>query len=193
MTVLRNITNDYFNTCHSGNKKSQYFLDRFSTFQGCVPGQYTYMIGTHKVCGRAFCSAYQLPSSTFFSYLKLHRDGVRSFSHGLKGTEKWDSAKTVILPFIDTFIAENGNFMPDEADKVYLPPGMTMETLFEEYIKLRPDYRVSAKYFSRVYYESFKNVAINVSTNISKIDFVKLFAHFSNRALLLLYARAGLR
>ena len=41
--------------------------------------------------------------------------------------------------------------MPDDPDKVYLPPGMTMTKLYEEYMELRKDYPVSKGYFSRLY------------------------------------------
>ena len=126
------------------------------------------MVGPIKVCGKSLKRIFKVPHSTFDSYLSRHKKGQRRAEHALKGIPRSpNAANNVVVAFIDTFIKENGNYMPDDADKVYMPPGMTMTKLYEEYMELRKDYPVTKGYFSRLYRTHYEKVGIDVSLLIN--------------------------
>lgn len=52
--------------------------------------------------------------------------------------------------------------MPDDTDKVYLPPGIRMSDVHDEYVKVWPDRKVTLNYFAKVYRRYFKRCTMEV-------------------------------
>lgn len=99
----------------------QYLTEHESSF-----GNYTYLVGDKNVCPTAFCLAYGVPISSFYRYVKIHREGQ----------DDDDSYNNFIVEFIKMYIA-NCTYS-SQTKSYHLPSYLNMKDIFCEVKKFVP-------------------------------------------------------
>jgi hypothetical protein len=75
--------------------------------------KYVTLVGT-EVCSVAWYTIHGIPSSTFFSYLSLFKEGVQSSTHGNRGIKRPRLGTVQAMGTIAAIVKENADLMPHQ-------------------------------------------------------------------------------